>query len=501
MMPEKLFECLFFKNVGPQIAIEALLLSTAVQPSWIESIEDVIVPAFVCPADEPMGIEDVRPLEPNPPEDPKQARVRAIVSPVQFPASVQNHKIRIEIDVDLPAYPKDWPRLWIRSASGTPAALTDDGSLHSHVSEHFYNAVNQHPHRERNPLETILWFFVHRYFTSNQTCEHDRLWPSHLTVPHQVYQYILDDWRTADALMEGSGDKDLAKPHKEFGSFEDWLNPQVTEWLRQQRSNPSNDISKSIPYFAQEISPNVYIFPLFTRSFCERITSAFRKEKNYATEQNIPVRRPNNMNKSGAIMKSLGMENLMDVLQDRVLEPIAQNLFPETGSECTNHHSFLVHYAAGLDQQLDMHTDDSDVTFNCCLGQEFTGAKLQVCGIMGDSDHRQFKVEYSHRPGWVICHMGRQRHGADNIDSGVRINLIHWNHNKVWRRSAEHMAHEYKQENGPPDLQCLSYTHDRDWEKYKGGERPVDTGGRRPWCPPPHAEFAGSEAPIYPVGD
>lgn len=118
---------------------------------------------------------------------------------------------------------------------------------------------------------------------------------------------------------------------------------------------------------------------------------------------------------------------------------------------------------------------------------------------MGEPNHRHSKLAYAHRPGWVICHLGRQRHGADDIDSGVRINLINWNHNKVWRRSAESMAKEYKQESGPPDPQCLSYTHDRDWEKYKG-PRPVDTG-RRPWCPPKHAEHMKDVPSPYPVGD
>jgi hypothetical protein len=445
-----------------------------------------------------MGVDDVRTLEPNDPDDPKQARVRAIVTPTNFPKEVQHHKIRMELDVDLSSYPNSaWPKLWIRSASATPASLTDDGSFHSHFATHFEEAMDDHPHREGNPVETILWFFVNRYLTLKP--KDDEKWPSHLTIPHQFHHHILEEWKTADAMMEGSGDKDLAKPHEEFGSLEPWLDPQVKNWLRQREESGSTGKAITKPPFAEEISPNVFIFPMFTQDFCQRVVSAFLNEKDYASKNGIPIHRPNNMNTSGAIMKSLGMEALMEVLQDRILEPIGQDLFPETGSEFTNHHSFLVHYTAGADLGLDMHTDDSDVTFNCCLGQEFTGAKLQICGVMGEPNHRHSKLEYAHRPGWVICHLGRQRHGADDIDSGERINLINWNHNKVWRRSAESMAKEYKQENGPPDPQCLSYTHDRDWEEYKG-KRPYDTG-RRPWCPPKHAEYVGETPAPYPVGD
>ena len=482
-------------NKGLKILREHVAEIQAQKPAWINSVHDVIIPKFVCPPEEPMGLDDVKDLQVNDDNSaPQQARVRALVTPVHFPKSVQHHTIRMELDVDLGTYPQVWPRLWIRSASATPASLTDDGSFHPHFAEHFFEAMDSHSHRERNPVETILWFFVHRYLAfPNQWQDQDSKWPSHLTIPSQFHHHILDEWKIADELMKGSGDPDLAKSHEEFGSLEEWLDPKVTEWLKKKQQTPNksttDDNKPNQPSFVEEISPGIYMFPLFSQTFCQRLTTAFLKEKDYAAQHNIPVRRPNNMNQSGAILKALGMESLMDVLQDRVLEPIAQDLFPVTGAEFTQHHSFLVHYdtkAGHKDHHLDMHTDDSDVTFNCCLGLDFTGAKLQFCGIMGDPDHRHSKLEYAHKPGWVVCHLGRQRHGADDITSGTRISLINWNHNKVWRRSAESMAQEYKAESGPPDLKCLSYTHDKDWEQYKG-ERPVQTG-RKPWCPPAHAQ-------------
>jgi hypothetical protein len=38
-----------------------------------------------------------------------------------------------------------------------------------------------------------------------------------------------------------------------------------------------------------------------------------------------------------------------------------------------------------------MHTDDSDVTFNICLGREFTASGLTFCGGIGTPAHRQFR--------------------------------------------------------------------------------------------------------------
>merc|ERR1712070_472627 len=76
---------------------------------------------------------------------------------------------------------------------------------------------------------------------------------------------------------------------------------------------------------------------------------------------------------------------------------------------------------------LDMHTDDSDVTFNICLGREFTGASLTICGDSRQPRHRQFYLAYRHERGRALVHLGSRRHGADDIETGERNSLIVWN--------------------------------------------------------------------------
>ena len=73
-------------------------------------------------------------------------------------------------------------------------------------------------------------------------------------------------------------------------------------------------------------------------------------------------------------------------------------------------------------------------------------------------------------------HLGSRRHGADNITSGERLNLVIWNHGLAWRESPGAAAHQraYEQEGGPPDPRCVSYTHDRDYGTYKSYLRRAD---------------------------
>ena len=99
---------------------------------------------------------------------------------------------------------------------------------------------------------------------------------------------------------------------------------------------------------------------------------------------------------------------------------------------------------------LDMHTDDSDVTFNVCLGKQFTGSGLIFCGMMGSPEHRQLSAIYHHKVGRCVVHLGRKRHGADNIATGERVNLIIWNVNNTYRNTDEYDNHKYEKESGPP---------------------------------------------------
>ena len=94
-------------------------------------------------------------------------------------------------------------------------------------------------------------------------------------------------------------------------------------------------------------------------------------------------------------------------------------------------------------------------------------------------------------------HLGTKRHGADDITSGERNNLIIWNHATAFRESAAYNEHKrrYMKEGGPPDPVCASFTHDSDYLKLaSGGQYPAGaTPGAHPWCPPAGREHAAEE--------
>jgi len=230
----------------------------------------------------------------------------------------------------------------------------------------------------------------------------------------------------------------------------------------------------------------VYSLPLFTEAFCDVLLEEIFGF--YAS--GLPAARPNSMNNYGVILSDIGLEWFVDKLQ-ALLQPLGEALFPVVGSAWDGHHCFVVRYRQGEDLGLDMHTDDSDVTFNVCLGLDFTGAGLQFCGEMGAPDHRRRSFAYQHVKGSCVMHLGRKRHGADDIASGERLNLILWNHSSAYRRSREFRQPDYSREAGPPDPACVSYTHDRDYGVFREYPEAYRHFRGRGWCPPPRAEYEG----------
>jgi len=255
---------------------------------------------------------------------------------------------------------------------------------------------------------------------------------------------------------------------------------------------PPVDARKDLLDLIREEAPGIYSFPFFTESFCER----FLEELDNYKRTGLPIRRPNSMNNYGIIVNEIGMRPMISRMQAQILHPIAKLLWPEVASQFDEHHTFMVQYKQGQDLGLDMHTDDSDVTFNICLGRDFQGAGLTFCGEVGEPNHRQFNHTFAHERGRAVVHLGSRRHGADDIQAGERNNLIVWNQNQAWRNSEQYhlKKQRYAKEARPPARECLSYTHDRDYEAYKALPPGTEEHRGRGWCPPNQACYDGMQA-------
>lgn len=78
-------------------------------------------------------------------------------------------------------------------------------------------------------------------------------------------------------------------------------------------------------------------------------------------------------------------------------------------------------------QKLVSHTDDSEVTLNCCLGQDYIGGHVEFYGLRGSEEEGQL-VGTVKRPdvGTALLHSGRHLHSVSTITKGDRYALIIW---------------------------------------------------------------------------
>ena len=68
---------------------------------------------------------------------------------------------------------------------------------------------------------------------------------------------------------------------------------------------------------------------------------------------------------------------------------------------------------------------------------------------------------------------------------------ILWNHSSTYRRSGHYQRPPYSKEAGPPEVECVSYTHDRDYGRFKKYPIGKESFRGKGWCPPPSAEYDG----------
>lgn len=195
----------------------------------------------------------------------------------------------------------------------------------------------------------------------------------------------------------------------------EWLHPDLVRWLS---STEAGEVCETSSLVRQE-TREIYSFPLLS----ERACTALMEEVAHFASTGIEARRPNSMNNYGLILNDIGLRPSLDAVQ-RHVAPVLASLFPTEAGALDGHHSFVVAYESGKDTKLDMHTDDSDVTVNACLGDEFEESGLSFCGDAGAADHRHLSFRYTHARGRAVVHLGRRRHGADDIRAGTRQNLV-----------------------------------------------------------------------------
>jgi hypothetical protein len=186
--------------------------------------------------------------------------------------------------------------------------------------------------------------------------------------------------------------------------------------------------------FRETAAADVYTFQLFTPSFVQLL----REELEHHEASGIPLRRPNGMNRYGAILSNLGFSNMMDRLVADYLVIAARHFFPKNvgPSDITHSYPFTVHYQPGQDVKLSEHTDASTITFNICLQPSAQETKVlyfkEQRTLQPNTPPEAASAAYIDlaTPGEAVIHLGQHVHGVANVDTSPmespRQQLVVW---------------------------------------------------------------------------
>ncbi|EFH61502.1 oxidoreductase [Arabidopsis lyrata subsp. lyrata] len=193
-----------------------------------------------------------------------------------------------------------------------------------------------------------------------------------------------------------------------------------------------------------EPSPGVFVFDMLQPSFCEMMLSEIDNFERWVGETKFRIMRPNTMNKYGAVLDDFGLDTMLDKLMEGFIRPISKLFFSDVGgASLDSHHGFVVEYGKDRDVDLGFHVDDSEVTLNVCLGNQFVGGELFFRGTrcekhVNTATKADLTFDYDHIPGQAVLHRGRHRHGARATTSGHRVNMLLWCRSSVFRELKTH---------------------------------------------------------------
>lgn len=216
-------------------------------------------------------------------------------------------------------------------------------------------------------------------------------------------------------------------------------------------SAPPIDLDPALleDWMSQEMY-DVYSIPLLTSEFCGLLRTTLRELAKLAeTEEFAHL----NLGRRVIDLDTIGLGWITDLLFHMFIQPISSHLFAATeqldggssdrdgkrGAESSPLLDWRQGYVAGYSadptgrkaatrHRLVPHTDDSEVTLNCCLGEEtFEGGSVEFYGLRGTPEEGQL-VGKVNRPdvGTALLHSGRNLHAVSDVLAGDRYAFIVW---------------------------------------------------------------------------
>ena len=184
-----------------------------------------------------------------------------------------------------------------------------------------------------------------------------------------------------------------------------------------------------------ERAPHVYSLQMLKPGFCEALQAETSEFMDWCADQEDALQAALPFKRKAAVLRDMGLDHIEQLLLTTVVKPLAALFYRRTGGLALDYgYSYVLGYSdkpIGKQQiersSLGVHTDDSEVTLNVCLGKPgFEGGALGFYGLRASRDDGRQKVVVPHVLGQAVLHMGQHLHAVHPVLGGERHVLIMW---------------------------------------------------------------------------
>lgn len=189
--------------------------------------------------------------------------------------------------------------------------------------------------------------------------------------------------------------------------------------------------------FLNKAGGNVYYGKILNNIFCNLVMQKIKSFELFEYEQ--LTEQANSMHKNAILLEDLGLDDFFKEFFREILIKVIHSIFPERiNQEFDGIHGYIVRYGDSKDKNLAFHVDDSLVTMNLCLNEEFSGSDLIFHGVrcpmhLDTPSMPEEEVVINHQKGFTVIHGGKNRHYVNSIIDGNRYGLILWCQNSKER--------------------------------------------------------------------
>lgn len=238
----------------------------------------------------------------------------------------------------------------------------------------------------------------------------------------QVQERLLDK-RAIEAIFKS---KLFSKKHNHIRS------PTV-EQVQKNQVQVELDPERLEAWLEEELY-DVYSFPILSHEFCEELREFSRALAQLNDHQSDDFQKQHQLGKRPLNLDLVGLGWVNDLLFHLVMRPLARELFfqsEQLENDLDWRHGYIAGYSAKPGagkprERLVTHTDDSEVTMNVCLGDDFEGGLLDFRGLRGTQEEGQLLGTFQPQLGLGLIHAGRHFHDVTQVTSGDRFAFIIW---------------------------------------------------------------------------